>query len=143
MAVFGQTTAGVHLTLLAANSLTIVFVFLLGRKLFGVTAGWVTCASYGVMSVSPAVAGAWQLMRRILCIICGAGDMAVVESRRIKTAKDIFLQWIALWAGIFDEAAGNMALACFGSIFSALAAVRNRSLFTRDLPELVWCMGWE
>src|ERR1700733_9025510 len=41
MAVFGQTIKGVHLTLIAVNSLTIVFVFLVGRKLFGVTAGLV------------------------------------------------------------------------------------------------------
>src|SRR5271154_6416608 len=51
MAVFGETTKGVHLTLLAANSLTIIFVFLLGRKLFGVMAGLAACASYAIMSV--------------------------------------------------------------------------------------------
>src|ERR1017187_10562677 len=37
MAAFGQTVAGIHLTLLAVNSLTCVFIFLLGRKLSGVT----------------------------------------------------------------------------------------------------------
>ena len=57
MAVFGQTAGGVHLTLLAANSLTLVFIFLLARKLFGVIAGLVACASYGIMSLSPAVIG--------------------------------------------------------------------------------------
>lgn len=57
MAFFGQTIAGVHLTLAVVNSLAIIFVFLLGRKLFGVTAGLVACASYGVMAVSPAVLG--------------------------------------------------------------------------------------
>jgi len=57
MALFGQTTAGIHLTLLAVNALTIVFVFLLGRKLFGVTAGLAACASYGLMSVSIPVYG--------------------------------------------------------------------------------------
>jgi len=57
MAVFGQTTRGVHLTLLLANSLTLVFIFLLARKLFGATAGVVACASYGIMSLSPVVCG--------------------------------------------------------------------------------------
>jgi hypothetical protein len=57
MKLFGQTTTGIHLTLLAVNALTIVFIFLLGRKLFGVTAGLAACASYGLMSVSTAVLG--------------------------------------------------------------------------------------
>ena len=57
MAIFGKTISGVHLTLLAANSAASIFVFLLGRRLFGTTAGLVSCASYSVMSLSPAVAG--------------------------------------------------------------------------------------
>src|SRR5271156_5614799 len=57
MAIFHQTVAGVHLTVTVANALTIIFVFLLARKLFGITAGMVACASYGVMSVSPLVLG--------------------------------------------------------------------------------------
>jgi hypothetical protein len=39
MAVFGQTPAGIHLTLIVASSLTIMFVFLLGKKLFGLNVG--------------------------------------------------------------------------------------------------------
>ena len=57
MAVFGQNTAGVHWTLIVANSLTIVFVFLLGRRMFNEKAGLVACAGYGLMSVSPCVYG--------------------------------------------------------------------------------------
>ena len=57
MAVFGQTITGVHLTLLLVNSLTIVFIFLLGRKLFGNVAGVVAGMSYAVMSLSPVVGG--------------------------------------------------------------------------------------
>ena len=57
MAVFGQTAAGVHATLLVVNSLAIVLVFLLGQRLFGITAGLAACATYGVLSASPAVLG--------------------------------------------------------------------------------------
>ena len=57
MALFGQTSSGIHLLLLVANAVTIVFVFLLGRQLSGPIAGLVACASYGLMSVSTAVLG--------------------------------------------------------------------------------------
>ncbi len=57
MALLGQTIAGMHATLMLVNSLTIFFVFLLGRKLFGVVAALVAAASYALMSISPAVLG--------------------------------------------------------------------------------------
>src|SRR5437016_11359300 len=57
MAVFGQTTVGIHLMLLVVNAVTIFFVFLLARKLFGDMAGAVAGVSYGVMSVSTYVLG--------------------------------------------------------------------------------------
>lgn len=57
MAVFGQNTTGVHLTLLAANGLTCVFLFLLGRALAGPVAGAAAGAIYALMSLSPAVLG--------------------------------------------------------------------------------------
>jgi len=57
MAVFGQTPAGIHLLLLVINFSTIVFVFLLGRDMFGVTTGLAAGATYGLMSTSPGVLG--------------------------------------------------------------------------------------
>ncbi|HEV2330679.1 MAG TPA: glycosyltransferase family 39 protein [Verrucomicrobiae bacterium] len=57
MAAFGQTAAGIHATLIVANSLTIIFVFLLGQRLFGTIAGLAACATYGVLSASPVVLG--------------------------------------------------------------------------------------
>jgi len=57
MAVFGQTIAGVHATLLVVSSIAIVFVFLLARKLFGTVAGLAACGVFGILSVSPVVLG--------------------------------------------------------------------------------------
>ena len=57
MSIFGQTTVGVHLGLLVVNAATVLLILLLGRRLFGTTAGLAAGASYAVLSVSPTVLG--------------------------------------------------------------------------------------
>lgn len=57
MAMFGQTPTGIHLGLLIVNALTIVLVFLLGRKLLGNQGGVIAGATYAVMSLSYSVLG--------------------------------------------------------------------------------------
>jgi 4-amino-4-deoxy-L-arabinose transferase-like glycosyltransferase len=57
MAVFGKTTAGIHLGLLVANAFTIVLVFFLGRRLLGDGAGLAASAVYAVMSLSKSLLG--------------------------------------------------------------------------------------
>ena len=57
MAVFGQTTAGVHLGLLAVNLVTIVLIFFFARDLFDSLAGAVAAACFSVLSISPVVLG--------------------------------------------------------------------------------------
>ena len=46
MAAFGQTTRGIHIGLLIVNSLTIVLVYFLGRRLFGPICGVVAAGSF-------------------------------------------------------------------------------------------------
>ena len=57
MALFGQTVAGIHATLMVVNLATIVLVFLLGRRLLGGCAGIVAAAVFAVMSCSPSHLG--------------------------------------------------------------------------------------
>jgi len=47
MAIFGQTIVGVHLGLLVANSISIVLVFILGRRLVDRLAGLIAAACLG------------------------------------------------------------------------------------------------
>lgn len=56
-AVFGQTTAGIHVGFLLFNTVAIVLVFLIGRRLFGAGAGAMAGAVYALMSLSPSVLG--------------------------------------------------------------------------------------
>jgi len=77
MAIFGQTAAGIHLTLLAANSLTIILFFCWGETFRG-GRRTCACASYAVMSASPWFGNGGA--RESFCgFVRRAGYAAVVE----------------------------------------------------------------
>src|SRR5436190_22990525 len=57
MAVCGETPKGIHLGVTLVNALTIILVFILGRRLLDVRGGLVAAASYGLLSTSPAFCG--------------------------------------------------------------------------------------
>ena len=57
MAVFGQTTNGIHLGLIVVNVTCMLLMFLLGRRLFDPAVGAVAAACYGVVSLSPSLLG--------------------------------------------------------------------------------------
>jgi len=54
---FGQSTVGIHLGLMVINSVTIVLLYLIGKRLFDTTVGITAAAAYAVMSLSQAVCG--------------------------------------------------------------------------------------
>src|SRR5262245_21227500 len=57
MSIFGETIVGVHIGLLLINAASIVVIFFIGQRLFGLPAGVVAATTYGVLSLSPSVLG--------------------------------------------------------------------------------------
>src|SRR5262249_33090949 len=57
MSIFGQTIVGIHVGLLLVNTASMIVIFFIGRRLFGLLAGFVAAATYGVVSLSPSVLG--------------------------------------------------------------------------------------
>ena len=57
MAVFGQTTSGIHLGLLAVNMATIVLLYRFVRELFDPFSAGMAAIAYAILSESPAVLG--------------------------------------------------------------------------------------
>src|SRR5262245_18857105 len=55
MSIFGQTIVGIHVGLLLINAASMIVIFFIGRRLFGLLAGIVAAATYGVVSLSPSV----------------------------------------------------------------------------------------
>ena len=56
---FGQTHSVIHLALLIVNAVSILFVFLIAKRLFGHRVSVVASASFAVLSVSYHVEGLW------------------------------------------------------------------------------------
>ena len=126
MAVFGQTSAGVHLTLLAANSLTILFVFLLGRSLFGATAGLAACASYGVMSVSPSVLGLAAHANHFVVLFAVPATWLLWKADASDERRAWFISGLLYGLAVLMQQQG-LYFCLFGWVFLFWRAVQNKT----------------
>jgi hypothetical protein len=140
MAVFGQTIAGVHLTLLLVNSLTIIFVFLLGRKLFGTVAGVVAGASYAVMALSPAVGGLSAHANQFVVLFAVPGIQLLIEA--VETGGRKTFLWSGLLLGLaFLMKQQGLCFVLFGLVFLTGSAVRNREFRSRSFAVRMLAFG--
>src|SRR5450756_2530791 len=57
LAVFGQTSRGIHIGLLLINALSIFLLYLITARLFGALAGVIAGASYAFLTTQPGVYG--------------------------------------------------------------------------------------
>jgi 4-amino-4-deoxy-L-arabinose transferase-like glycosyltransferase len=126
MAVFGETSAGVHLTLLAANALTIIFVFLLARKLFGTTAGLVACASYGVMAVSVPVLGMAAHATHFVVLFAVAATLCLLRAGENHRLRTLFFSGL-LYGLAFLMKQQGICFCLFGWLFILTPAAREKS----------------
>jgi hypothetical protein len=129
MAVFGQTIAGVHLTLLLANSLTVVFVFLLGRKLFGNLAGVIACVSYAIMALSPAVGGLATDANHFVVLFAVPGILLLLKANETGGLKTYCGSGLLLGLAFLMKQQG-ICFGLFGFVFLIWSAARNREIFS-------------
>jgi hypothetical protein len=140
MALFGQTIAGVHLTLIVANSLTVFFVFLLGRKLSGVTAGLVSCASYGVMSVCPEVMGMAAHANHFVVLFAVPATLLLLQADENRENRTLF--WSGLLYGLaFLMKQQGICFGLFGWFFLVWRAAQNGSLFSTSFAKKSFAFG--
>ncbi len=153
MKLFGQTTAGIHMTLLAVNSLTIVFVFLLGRKLFGVTTGLVACASYGLMSVSTAVLGMAAHATQFVALFAVPGTLLLWKAVKSRSRWTLFFSGLLFGLAFMMKQPG-LCFGLFGLAFLSWEASQRKVIFSRGfamaimafvagiiLPFALFCMA--
>jgi hypothetical protein len=81
MSIFGQTIAGIHIGLLLINAASIILIFFIGRRLFGLPAGVVAAATYAVLSLSPSVLGLAAHASQFAMLPILAGTLLLVSDR--------------------------------------------------------------
>ncbi|HEY5297698.1 MAG TPA: glycosyltransferase family 39 protein [Verrucomicrobiae bacterium] len=136
MALFGQTPSGIHLTLLVVNALTIIFVFLLGRKLFGVTTGLVAGASYALMSVSTAVLGMATHATQFVVLFAVPGTLLMWRALESGKRRAIFfsgllygLAFVMIQQGIFFGIFGVLVLLWRARAEASTASASLKQIF--------------
>jgi len=140
MAWFGQSIAGIHLTLLLANSLTIIFVFLLGRQLFGVAAGLAAGACYGIMSASAVVYGTAAHATHFVVLFAVPATLVLLNAAESKRRRTFFFSGL-LYGLAFLMKQPGICFGLFGACFLFGQAVRDRSLFTRAFAGSMLAFG--
>jgi hypothetical protein len=86
MAVFGQTSAGIHIGLLLLNAATTLLIFALARKLFGAFSAAFAGMTYALLSASPSVLGMAGHATHFVVFAAVAGILillSAIESHRL------------------------------------------------------------
>ncbi len=115
MAVFGQTTTGIHVGLLLVNAATIVLVYLLGKRLLSAAAGVAACAAYAVLSLSPGVYGMQAHATHFVVLAAVGGTLLLVRACDRREFSVLF------WSGTLYGVA--ILMKQHGALFTVFAAV--------------------
>ena len=94
MAVFGQTIIGIHVGLMLVNAVTIVLIFLLGRRLFNSASGVAASAAYALLSIGQGVFGTQAHATHFVVLAALAGTLLLLRGMDSR-------QWpTLLWSGM-------------------------------------------
>ncbi len=140
MAVFGQTRMGIHLTLLVAGSLTIIFVFLLARELAGIVAGMAAAVSYAVMSISPTVLGLEAHATHFVVLFAVPAMWLLVRAGPAPGRRRMF--FVGLLFGLaFVMKQQGLCFALFALTYLAWTGWRHGEVFSRRFAERILAFG--
>jgi hypothetical protein len=100
LAVFGESTRGIHTGLLVLNAAGILLVYLLGSWASGRLAGIVAAASYAILSSSPSVLGFAAHATHFIVVPALGGLALVVRTRERGGAGTLFAAGLLLGVAI-------------------------------------------
>jgi hypothetical protein len=120
MALFGQTSVGIHLGLLLINAATILLIFLLGRRLLNSIAGIAAATTYAVLSVSPSVFGFAAHAEHFVMLPVLAGTLLLLKESDGRDFGRLFVSGLLFGTSLLMK----QPAACF-VLFGALYLLSN------------------
>jgi 4-amino-4-deoxy-L-arabinose transferase-like glycosyltransferase len=142
MAIFGQTTVGIHWGLLVVNLASIVLIFLMMRDLFDSITGALAAVCFAVLSPSSTILGFAAHATHFVALFGIAGTW--VLWRAIRSDNILMSLAAGLLLGIaFLMKQQGVFLPCFGGAAILLSCIHRRSFFSlRHLSTcLVYAVG--
>lgn len=140
MALFGQTPAGIHLLLLVAGSLNILFVFLLARHLGGDLAGGVAAISYAVMSISPSVVGLAAHATHFVVLFAVPATWLLLTAKTEGKGKRIFFSGLLFGLAFLMKQQG-LCFGLFGFACLGWRAARAGAVFSGSFAKQMLVFG--
>jgi hypothetical protein len=127
MAIFGQTTNGIHLGLMLINSAAIFLLFLLTRRLFDDVAAIVAAASYAFLSLSPSVLGTAAHATQFIVPLALGGTLLLLKS--LDSGKIIPLFFSGLLYGLaFIMKQHAIFFIAFAFVYFNLTTIKTRPI---------------
>ena len=142
MALFGETTAGIHLGLLLANIAAIVLVFLLAKRWFGAGVGLVAGATYALMSLSWGVDGNAAHATQFITPAALGGILLLL--RALESGRPAALFWSGILFGLaFLLKQPGILFGAYGGLLLLVSEFKTRPFhWTHCLGKAaVFCLG--
>ena len=133
MAIFGQTTAGIHAGLLAVNLLSIILLYRLSRRLFEPIAAGSAALSFSVLSVSPAVLGMAGHATHFVTLFAIAGALALYRTNQSARLGSALSSGLLFGLAFLMKQQGAF-LVGFGAAYWLYLAYGRHAIACRRLP---------
>jgi hypothetical protein len=133
MAVFGQTTGGIHIGLMLVNATAVVLLFLLARRLFDNIVAVVAATSYALLSLSPSVLGTSAHATQFIVPLFLGGTLLLLQALDSGSRRSLFIS--GLFYGLaFLIKQHAIFFVAFALIYYAWVAIKKAPF---DLKKLV------
>jgi hypothetical protein len=115
MAIFGQSTTGLHVGLILVNLVTIGLIFLLGKQLLNEIAGIAAAGAYATLSLMPYVLGQAAHATHFVVLLALAGAVVLVRHLNRQSITGIFFAGFLLGLAFVMKQPGFLFV-IFGSV---------------------------